>query len=45
MEADWAGAGGGPILRHCPICLQESTIGHGRRRKQAHDEDHDWTDI
>ena len=26
------------ILRHCPICLQDSIIGHGRRRKQAHDE-------
>jgi hypothetical protein len=32
-------------VRHCPICLQESIIGHGRRRKQAHDEDHDWIEI
>ena len=32
-------------MRHCPICLQESIIGHGRRRKQAHDEDHDWIEI
>lgn len=45
LEADWAEAGGGPILRHCPICLQDSIIGHGRRRKQAHDEDHDWIEI
>jgi hypothetical protein len=28
-----------PILRQCPICLRDSIIGHGRRRKQAHDED------
>jgi len=44
-EADWAEPGGGPILRHCPVCLSESIIGHGRRRKQAHDEDHDWIQI
>jgi hypothetical protein len=42
---DWADAGGGPILRHCPFCLRDSIIGHGRRRKQAHDEDHDWIQI
>jgi hypothetical protein len=29
------------ILRRCPICLQDSIIGHGRRSKQAHDQDHD----
>lgn len=45
LEADWAEAGGAPIVRHCPICLQDSIIGHGRRRKQAHDEDHDWIEI
>ena len=45
LEADWAGADGGPILRQCPICLRDSIIGHGRRRKQAHDEDHDWIQI
>jgi len=45
LEADWAEAGGGPILRLCPVCLCESIIGHGRRRKQAHDEDHDWIQI
>jgi hypothetical protein len=32
-------------LRRCPICLQDSIIGHGRRRKQAHDEHHDWIGI
>jgi len=42
LEAEWAEADGGPILRQCPICLRDSIIGHGRRRKQAHDEDHDW---
>jgi hypothetical protein len=45
LEADWVEAGGGPILRQCPVCLRESIIGHGRRRKQAHDEDHDWIQI
>jgi hypothetical protein len=33
------------ILRRCPVCLQESIIGHGRRRKQAHDQHHDWITI
>jgi hypothetical protein len=42
LDADWAEAGGGRILRHCPVCQRDSIIGHGRRRKQAHDEDHDW---
>ncbi|OYV36708.1 MAG: hypothetical protein B7Z80_14865 [Rhodospirillales bacterium 20-64-7] len=28
----------GIILRHCPVCERDSIIGHGRRRKQAHDE-------
>jgi hypothetical protein len=33
------------IIRECPNCLKESVIGHGRRRKQAHDEQHDWIEI
>lgn len=33
------------ILRRCPFCKQDSIIGHGRRRKQAHDEYHDWIGI
>jgi hypothetical protein len=45
LEAEWATAGGGRILRMCPFCLRESIVGHGRRRKQAHDEDHDWIEI
>jgi hypothetical protein len=45
LEAEWAEADGGPILRQCPICIRDSIIGHGRRRKQAHDEDHDWIGI
>jgi Domain of unknown function (DUF6431) len=45
LEADWAEADGGPILRQCPVCLRESIIGHGHRRKQAHDEEHDWISI
>jgi Domain of unknown function (DUF6431) len=31
--------------RQCPECLKDSVIGHGRRRKQAHDESHDWIGI
>jgi len=33
------------IVRCCPECLRDSIIGHGRRRKQAHDESHDWISI
>ena len=33
------------ILRRCPVCVQGSIVGHGRRRKQAHDEHHDWIGI
>lgn len=45
LEADWAEAGAEVILRRCPICSEDSIIGHGRRRKQAHDEHHDWIGI
>jgi len=45
LESDWADAGTKVILRHCPICVQDSIVGHGRRRKQAHDEQHDWIGI
>jgi uncharacterized protein DUF6431 len=27
------------------VCERDSIIGHGRRRKQAHDEHHDWIGI
>jgi len=43
--ADWAVIGMESILRGCPDCSQDSIIGHGRRRKQAHDETHDWIRI
>ncbi len=33
------------MIRTCPICTCDSIIGHGRRRKQAHDETHDWIKI
>jgi hypothetical protein len=33
------------MLRRCPICDRDSIVGHGRRRKQAHDEHHDWIEI
>ena len=42
---DWAAVGVQPIPRQCPGCLSDSIIGHGRRRKQAHDEHHDWIGI
>ena len=45
LEADWAEAGAEIILRRCPVCSEDSIIGHGRRRKQAHDEQHDWIGI
>lgn len=32
-------------MRRCPVCSVDSIIGHGRRRKQAHDEDHDRIEI
>jgi hypothetical protein len=41
LEADWAEMSAQVILRRCPICLQDSIVGHGRRSKQAHDQDHD----
>jgi hypothetical protein len=33
------------ILRRCPECGERSIEGHGRRSKQAHDEQHDWIRI
>jgi len=41
----WAEDSDEIILRRCPICEQDSIVGHGRRRKQAHDEHHDWIRI
>lgn len=45
LAADWAEDSDEIILRHCPVCDSDSIIGHGRRRKQAHDEHHDWIGI
>ena len=45
LETDWADDGEKVILRRCPLCERDSIIGHGRRRKQAHDEHHDWIGI
>jgi hypothetical protein len=42
---DWATLGVEAIPRTCPECATDSIIGHGRRRKQAHDEEHDWIAI
>ena len=43
---DWADAADKqPIPRHCPGCQKDSIWGHGRRRKQAHDADHDWIPV
>lgn len=44
-DFDWAATGGELIIRFCPKCLCDTIIGHGRRRKQAHDERHDWIGI
>ena len=45
LEADWAKDCDEVILRQCPVCKCDSIIGHGRRRKQAHDEYHDWINV
>jgi hypothetical protein len=42
LSTGWAEDCDGIILRQCPICKRDSIVGHGRRRKQAHDEQHDW---
>jgi len=42
---DWAAVGAEYLARRCPRCLCDWIIGHGRRRKQAHDESHDWIPI
>lgn len=42
---DWATEASECILRRCPQCSKDSIVGHGRRRKQAHDETHDWIRI
>jgi hypothetical protein len=45
LATDWAEDCDKIVLRLCPICKRDSIIGHGRRRKQAHDEHHDWIGI
>ena len=45
LAVHWADDCDQIILRRCPVCDQDSIIGHGRRRKQAHDEHHDWISI
>jgi hypothetical protein len=30
------------LPRRCPLCGDDTIIGHGRGRKQAHDQCHDW---
>src|SRR5260370_26522772 len=30
------------LPRRCPRCGCDTIIGHGQRRKQSHDEQHDW---
>jgi hypothetical protein len=45
LETDWAEDCDKIILRQCPVCKRDSIIGHGHRRKQAHDEHHDWIGI
>lgn len=45
LQADWSEAGAEGIVRRCPLCLQDSVVGHGRRQKQAHDEHHEWIQV
>jgi hypothetical protein len=45
LATDWAEGCDKMILRHCPVCKRDSIVGHGHRRKQAHDEHHDWIGI
>ena len=45
LAAGWAEGSDEIILRRCPVCEQDSIVGHGRRRKQVHDEHHDWIGI
>lgn len=45
IESDWDKGCADIIPRRCPLCGNDSIIGHGRRRKQAHDEHHDWIEI
>jgi hypothetical protein len=33
------------LPRRCPRCGCDTIIGHGQRRKQAHDEHHDWISV
>jgi hypothetical protein len=44
-KSDWAEECADVIVRRCPVCERDSIAGHGRRRKQAHDEYHDWIPI
>lgn len=30
------------LPRRCPVCGNRTIVGHGKRRKQAHDQRHDW---
>ena len=30
------------LPRRCPLCGDDTIIGHGQRRRQAHDPCHDW---
>jgi hypothetical protein len=42
LASDWAEDCDEIILRRCPVCDRDSIVGYGWRRKQAHDEHHDW---
>jgi hypothetical protein len=42
---EWALSTADGLLRSCPRCLRDSIFGHGRRDKQAHDENQDWIAI
>lgn len=45
VAACWAEDCDQTTLRLGPICKRDSIVEHGHRRKQAHDEHHDWIEI
>jgi hypothetical protein len=42
---DWSKTDLDQIPRQCPQCQQTSIYGHGKRKRQAHDETHAWITV
>ena len=45
LEADWAEVACRSSCAIARFALQDSIVGHGRRREQAHDQHHNWIGI